>query len=339
LIRSSVVDDRKGLLIGTQMTRKIGYSLKEMTRMSKKYTLFKMAMLLCALLFIAPSSADQQTAINPPQPMRTVMTQQQINDRVKQFVHDLGWQTDPNCQPTIDTPLEKNEACRVEGSWDITLGKINIGIYDRTGIVHSFIDDSIYKKYHTGDNIPVNITAEIADANARKVLALAGIPMNELTLLKNHTINDSSDPSTLTWQVMYRRTYHGYPYYQDSAQVRLDPSDGSLRWFGLNFRSPVPDSINSQVAMEDAVKSAQAYCAIQQPSPDALQGAELVIVVCPYDFTSYIGGKESAALPPSAQKARLAWAVSFKCTTGMPYEMVVFIDAAKGTVLGDAHSG
>lgn len=167
------------------------------------------------------------------------------------------------------------------------------------------------------------MTREQAIQCATDALTATGVPLSELSLV------EAAKSSRDQWNVVWKRVFHGIPYYRDNAIVEVQGVSGEIIGLGVNFHSSQPPILDNKISQEEAVSIAQEQLRAANLTNLPLKGG-VGLIVEPNSF--WQDGNER----PVSGKSRSAWFCSF----GQGEQFyAVWVDTATGDVIGGTMGG
>jgi hypothetical protein len=262
------------------------------------------------------------------------LTKEQAIDIATKFITSVGWPM-PDADKLTCKMEEDGRSGRKDGKlWQVTGGRrtFEIGIDPQTGYVCFVTDDAwqYTRKALTPDQIPVKLTAEMAEAKARAYLSTAGIPTDNLKVMSNKLINTWADVRYQDWWVTFSQMYHGYPL-PYGALVNMDDTDGSFLGLGAPLSPITPDDCTVKLSQADAENKAHDYFSSAGKQLGSRIHAELRYVQ-PNDRWENLGiPAQPLGGKVTVDRLRLAWQLIYDA----PWDVTeIWVDSENGEILG-----
>jgi hypothetical protein len=235
------------------------------------------------------------------------------------FFQNVGWTATGGAAAADSTNARRSE------TWEVQADGLMAEVNKQTGKITFAMRKHAARPQRKED--VVAITDKTALQNAERYLAAAGLSLENAKLITSRPVTHSGRPGQMHWEIVYLRSYAGYPFAADFIKVSLDPVDGSLLDFGCYLDSPLPATTELKLTEAEAVSKAREYFAGLGITAGKELGAEGKIV----QPDGYWDCWKTNGKPVQSGNSRLAWEIKFDA----PWtETIIWVDGENGNALG-----
>ena len=186
------------------------------------------------------------------------------------------------------------------------------------------------KEFRMRDTAIININEKVADEKAISYLKIAGFELDGAKIISSKTENYTTRPGNIFWNVLMRRYYYGYEFYDDTISVNLDPQNGELMGFGYYFYSPLPKSTSVKLSKQKAISQAYNLVHGMGKQMGNVFYSKLKIVI-PNNYWDVESKKIAANKYAKKSYSRLAWIIGAQS----PWHRIeIWVDADTGEIIG-----
>jgi hypothetical protein len=257
----------------------------------------------------------------------SVNTEQAAKELAMTYAQKLGWQYG---MPTSVT-LNKNDF--LGDRWEVRLSDSAELTFDQaTGEFMTMIDYVRLHKLTEGDDVKLHVGQDEARVNATRYLTV-------FTMLDEIALDyEMQNRNTKLWSFHWVRTYCGIPYDScaEGVSILISPVDGILTIYGRGFISARPKAAEIRVTQSDAVTLARQIAGLLglQNSDSFSATATLKVV----QRNNYWNEKPIYHYIYPGVPSQVAWVVTLNTDLFGPSELIFWIDATTGELLGGTQS-